>query len=325
MTSNLSFLNSKNYRVYHVDLAKKLGSINAAIFLCELVYQTDKFIDREAEDKRQYLLRKNGKKWAFLTQEDVEERTAMSRKEQDVAIRICIERKLIDKIITGLPAKRYFCLNEKEILELFGLSKNVCQIDPNGQTGLTQTDKLDCPKGANSHIYKEPELKEPEGEAPPYFCFSYEGSSLIRIPFKSYKDLSDKYGEEVLRKEMEKATDYLVSTGSKGKKDYAAFMRNWMKKAQEWEKPKKESSSSPSPPQETHQFKKNHKLAINVLEAYKVAEKENKVLKDITVDGVQIVFYLSGRNEVMPLMFTEPNFEKIIYKCLKEYDLNLKE
>ena len=76
----------------------------------------------------------------------------MSRKEQDHAIKSLINHGLIKKIAKGVPAKRYFWIDENAVLALFGFQKNI----------------LDCPKGTNwndqkgqtGHIYKEP-YKEP--------------------------------------------------------------------------------------------------------------------------------------------------------------------
>lgn len=322
MTSNLSFLNSKNYRVYHVDLAKKLGSINAAIFLCELVYQTDKFADREVEDKRQYLLRKKGKKWVFLTQEDVEERTAMSRKLQDSAIEVLIKKCLIEKIVVGIPPKRYFWLNEENILTLFGLSKNVSQIALVGQIDLSDVDKLNCPSGTNPHIYKEPELKEPEGGTPPIFSFSYKGNSFIRMPIHNYHDLCQEHGEEKLRKEMEKATDYLASSGSKGKKDYAAFMRNWMKKAEEWQKPKKEEPKE-THPHETEMFKKNKQLAEYVQSCYDAQKSDGKYDKIRLNDSFITIYTSEDISTAIP--YCDENFSVVLIRLAEYLEIKLRD
>lgn len=110
----LKLLNSKNFRTYSVHLAKKIGSVNAAIMLSELIY----FYDRYDEERSLVQIRNQIGDWFYLTQEKCEDRTALSRKEQDTAIKKLEDMGLLKKTLAGLPAKRYFQLNEQKIFEL---------------------------------------------------------------------------------------------------------------------------------------------------------------------------------------------------------------
>lgn len=138
----LGFLNHDNYQIYNRDLARKLGSIHAAIFLCELISRFE-FHCKHSPDE---ILTKDGDSWFYYTHECGIKRLVMSRKEQDTVIKILISHGLIKKRVFQLPAKRFFCINEDKLLQLFDLSKNVSR--------LSEPNKLNCPKGTTSHIQR---------------------------------------------------------------------------------------------------------------------------------------------------------------------------
>lgn len=153
----LSFLNTSSYQIYNRNIAKLCGSVNAAIMLSELVNRYEYHCsNNELESHEKY-----GEGWFYLTIEKAEERTCLSRKEQDLGISILKEKSFIEVVQFGMPCKRYFRINEKEILESLGLL--------NKDYSLSKKDKpvcLDnpvCPKrtnqlvrkGQTAHIYKE--------------------------------------------------------------------------------------------------------------------------------------------------------------------------
>lgn len=155
----LFWLYSENYRTYNVDVARKLGSIYAAIFLSHMANRY-----RYHKNKGELLSDpKYGDNWFFLTQETVEERTCLTRKNQDTSIKILEKFGLIEKKIIGIPSKRYFRINIHAIQMFF--------FGP-GQARLSVSDNLDCPKrttcdvrngqpGPGAHTYKEPK-EEPK-------------------------------------------------------------------------------------------------------------------------------------------------------------------
>lgn len=149
LVHKLSFLNHKNYRLYSIQVAKYLGSVNAAILLSELIER----LEYHTDNNELYMDEKHGGDWFFYTQEKCEERTALTRKEQESALKKLEQFGFIEKKVFGLPAKRYFRLKER-ILEVFEYKEK--------STSLPKTDKLDCTKGTNwndqkgqtAHIYK---------------------------------------------------------------------------------------------------------------------------------------------------------------------------
>jgi hypothetical protein len=150
--SILSFLNQDSYQLYNRHVARYCGNINAAVMLSELINRFEyHHKNGELSSHEKY-----GDDWFYLTMEKAEERTCLSRKEQDLALKTLKNKNFIETCIFGLPAKRYFKLNEEKILEIFGLSKK--------HSSLSKRDKLDCTKGTNlddqkgqtAHIYKNP-------------------------------------------------------------------------------------------------------------------------------------------------------------------------
>lgn len=87
---------------FNPDLAHALGSIKAALFLSQLLYWWDKGDDPD---------------WIYKTMNEIQRETALSRKEQDGAIKICKEYNLIQLERRQIPAKRHFRLNIENIVE----------------------------------------------------------------------------------------------------------------------------------------------------------------------------------------------------------------
>ncbi len=146
-----SLLNQDHYRLYNITLARKLGSIHAAILLCEFIGQRDYFQKQNSLTSHE----KHGDGWFYYTIDKVEERTCLSRKNQDTEIKLLISLGLIESRCLGMPAKRHFRINDAKIIEYMGYR--------NGQTCLTETDKQGCMKDTNTvvqtrqttHIYKD--------------------------------------------------------------------------------------------------------------------------------------------------------------------------
>jgi len=182
-SSNISlfWLYNDNYRTYNIDVARKLKSIYAAILLAEIAsrYRYHKERNELVDDP------KHGQGWFYYTQEDIEERTLLTRKHQDAGLEILANFGLIEKKLIGVPARRHFRLNPKKINDFFFVNDSTYmkyntprqekELSPKGikekSTSLYQSDKLDCtnktiqfvPIGQTGHIYKEPK-KEPKKE-----------------------------------------------------------------------------------------------------------------------------------------------------------------
>ena len=113
-TNILDWLCSDNCRVYSVEVARKIGSINAAIYLSELVQRFEYHSIRNEliDDER------HGKGWFCYTAEKCLDRTSMSIKEQKTALCYLIRLGLIEQKNFGVPCKRHFRINKKA-LELY--------------------------------------------------------------------------------------------------------------------------------------------------------------------------------------------------------------
>lgn len=114
---------------FNPTLAHALGSVKAGLFLSQLLYWYGKGKD---------------KKWTYKTIEELKQETALSRKEQDFAIKICKKHDLIKVKRKGIPAKRYFYLNIKKIVNLV---ESYC-------SSLSTKDKQDCLKNNDKCVHK---------------------------------------------------------------------------------------------------------------------------------------------------------------------------
>ncbi len=165
----LSFLNENAYQTYNRHIARDLKSVNAAIMLSELVNRRHYHTEHNELNSHE----KYGDGWFYLTIDKAEERTCLSRKEQDHGLNILKKHGLITAVHFGLPMKRYFKIHDDKVLEIFGLSKKLSNLSETAKLGKKvrkeiKENIIDCPKGTNyavpkgqsAHIYKEP-YKEP--------------------------------------------------------------------------------------------------------------------------------------------------------------------
>ena len=158
----LFWLYADNYRTYNLDVAKKLNSIHAAILLSELASRQRYHQERNELTSDPT----HGEGWFYYTKELLEERTCLTRKNQDTSIEILENHGLIEKKVLGIPSKRHFRLDPNIVNGFF--------FDA-GQPSLSETDNLDCPKrttcdvrngqpGPRKHTYKEPK-EEPKKDS----------------------------------------------------------------------------------------------------------------------------------------------------------------
>ena len=92
---------------FNPDLGRILKSAKAGLLLSQLLFWYEKGHDPE---------------WIYKTIEEMHRETVLTREEQDSAIKICIEKRVLEVKLKGIPAKRHFKLNIKKIVEL--LEKN---------------------------------------------------------------------------------------------------------------------------------------------------------------------------------------------------------
>jgi len=234
----LFWLYSSNYRTYNIHVARRLKSIYAAILLSDLA---DRY--KYHRDSKEYplLIDENGFEWFYYTQDKAEERTMISRKNQDTCFEVLISLNLVKKEIRGLPGKRYFHLNIKEIMDFFQkIDTPVC---PKGQTSLSVPDKLGCPIGTNyddqigqsPHIYNDPN-KEPNKESEEKSHTHVKSPSSVCPKRKHGEFQTVKLSDEELLKIKEKFPKdfekrikdldiYLAQKGDKYKSHYATLLK----------------------------------------------------------------------------------------------------
>lgn len=121
---HLGFLNHDTNPGYNSQLAKKLGSVKAAIFLCELIGQ----MEFHSLNTPHEMIANDEGCWFYYTVQCGIDRLAMTPGQQNTAIKILLSKELIKKRSMKSPPKRFFCINEDKILDLLDLSKNVSRI-----------------------------------------------------------------------------------------------------------------------------------------------------------------------------------------------------
>lgn len=100
-------LASRNYIILNKGLAKTLG-INTSIMLGELCSEYEYWKSQgQLEDE-----------YFFSTVSNIEENTTLTRKLQDTAIKKLREHGIIETKIMGLPARRYFKINQEKLKDL---------------------------------------------------------------------------------------------------------------------------------------------------------------------------------------------------------------
>ncbi|MFA6554267.1 MAG: hypothetical protein WCS89_02045 [Candidatus Paceibacterota bacterium] len=88
---------------YHAIIARALGSVKAGILICQLLFWDGKGAD---------------KYWTYKTADDLYMETALTRNEQDTAIRICKNKGILEVKLKGIPAKRHFHINKEKLVAL---------------------------------------------------------------------------------------------------------------------------------------------------------------------------------------------------------------
>lgn len=153
MTINpLDLLDSGNFQTYNRKVARELGNVNAAIMLSELI---NRYNYHKSHDEL-LTYKKHEGVWFYYTVDKCEERTILSRKEQETAIKVLENRELFDKRSIGIPPKRHFALNIENILEFVGGLKTLFIKSEKGV--------MKGPKGAKRNDLKGRNNKEPHEE-----------------------------------------------------------------------------------------------------------------------------------------------------------------
>lgn len=95
---------SNNYGLYNKTIAKKIG-LHESIFLGEIISEYDYW-------NKMHSLTDDG--YFYSTVENVMESTTLSDYQQRSIIKHLVELKILDVKVAGMPAKRYFRINEEQ-------------------------------------------------------------------------------------------------------------------------------------------------------------------------------------------------------------------
>lgn len=104
----LQILSIKSIAFYPL-LAKITGSIKAGLLLSQLLYWWEERDDKE---------------WIYKTIDEIKEETALSRYEQDEAIKKLKKLNIIKVELKGIPAKRHFQINFQVLISLLKIAKS---------------------------------------------------------------------------------------------------------------------------------------------------------------------------------------------------------
>lgn len=135
-------LSSSGYWVLNKSLVKRLG-LETAFLLTNFAEAEQMLSDEEG--------------WFYQTIKTVEEMTTLSRHKQEQSIEKLKELGILETDIRGVPPKRYFRLNYKQIAETIEIT-TLLQNAKNSQINMRNIDKSICEKFAPNkehNIYKE--------------------------------------------------------------------------------------------------------------------------------------------------------------------------
>lgn len=136
---------SNNYGLYNKTLAKKIG-LHESIFLGEIISEYDYW-------NRMHSLTDDG--YFYSTVENVMESTTLSDYQQRSIIKHLVELKILNVRVAGMPAKRYFKINEEQFYAMLLEDDG----DTNNDTDLTSS-KETCYKDLTELTTSSKESKE---------------------------------------------------------------------------------------------------------------------------------------------------------------------
>jgi len=261
---------SDSYRSYNVDIARLIG-VEEAIILYELVEQ-HKFYSKV--DKLTTLEGQEGE-WFYCSATRIEERTAIKEKQLLRVVKSLKSKGLIVYITAGLPAKRHFQINYEAIFKLsindYSIpkwedkeskeknkdledSKKECK---NSQMGRQEFPSGNTPRNINNtkNDSQKTHTQKKRSDTSDRVCDKsskksdkvlYQLGSHVQLTREEYDGFCEQYGKSTLDTLIEEMNDYCASSKPKGYADYAAAIRQWMRKRLgQGVQPKKERKFAP--------------------------------------------------------------------------------
>lgn len=186
--SLLTSLLGTNFVMFPRDIAKVIGT-NEALVFAELISEYSYWVDTDRLEDG----------WFYSTAENLANNTTLTEKQIIQPIKNLIDVGLIEKKIAGCPARTWYRINEKEVLDKLerllsgksSLTKRENQFIQNGETGLDKMGKLVSTKGRtnnnnynnkdNNNINKNNISSFPSENSPCFLAEDLEESN--RLPF----------------------------------------------------------------------------------------------------------------------------------------------
>lgn len=333
----LRISDSRSFIKYSVHIARYCKSKDAAILLAFLINKSNYHEDHDELVSHEI----HGHYWFYATIDKIEELTALTRKEQDSAIKILLELKLIEIVKFGLPCTRYFRINAKEYASIYLDEKVNFKIDDsnsNNLSSLYQSDKLDCTNRTNKassetvqtvpYIYnnksirtnKKESIKEKARKARPIPINSLKTSfkENVFLTQEQHESLLSKIGKQKTESYYESLSDYKFSTGRKYASDYHTIL-NWIRRDE------KENLRSNSVKTSFKAFENsvedltfsNREIAKSIIKDNWQTFREKQIYCDDKVNFIRI-----GNDS---LYYDNPKFKELMKHFLVKNDLNLPE
>ena len=261
----MSFFSSSGFVIVNREVARKIG-INEAILLYELVRLSEHY-----KNLNQYQTFDGIDGYFFQTIEHLEKWTVLTREQQDKAFKKLSSLNFVEKILKGLPAKRYFKINETEVIKYLFLD---CVKDTNFVVGNTQQYKNKDIK--NKDIKKTTTDKPNLGHA---YANEDDGRrvvfsklSVLNLPDSLKEELSQRNDEATL----EKAIDRTLKWDNRSSD--AAAIQHVLKNFDTWE-----DKVSPE------ELENNNRILLKKLNPYDLKEMQNNSRLYVGNDYFEIV------------------------------------
>ena len=132
--SILRLLASDGFLSVNKHIARIVG-LDAAVLLAELASAHNYFESREQ-------LTADG--MFFETVEHIQENTTLTQYQQAKAVKVLSNAGILETKKIGIPAKRYFLINEEVVLNILDYKKSKNLITGDKKTSSQETKKLDC-------------------------------------------------------------------------------------------------------------------------------------------------------------------------------------
>ena len=139
---------SNNYGLYNKTLAKKIG-LHESIFLGEIISEYDYWNKMRSLTDDGYF---------YSTVENVMESTTLSDYQQRSIIKHLVELKILDVKVAGMPAKRYFRINEEQFYSILLEDDEGSNNDLNSTSSKETCDKCLTELTTSSKESKEQDL-----------------------------------------------------------------------------------------------------------------------------------------------------------------------